>query len=113
MRFIIQLLVSEAIFGGDGAADRARHRNRWLAIKPPQSVACDQDGLACAWVRVKNDLLGSDLDFRSLNAFLIEEIARCHDAGFGARVGTGTIKVFGRSKWAIAILFIRSSHDGA
>jgi hypothetical protein len=104
MRFIIQLLVSVAIFGGDGAADRARH---------PQSVACDQDGLACAWVRVKNDLLGSDLDFRSLNAFLIEEIARCHDAGFGARVGTGTIKVFGRSKWAIAILFIRSSHDGA
>jgi hypothetical protein len=71
-------------------------------------VVCNQDGLAGAGVRVKNDLLGADLDFRSLNAFLIEEIAWCRDVGFCARMGRGTIKVFGRSRWAKAILFIRS-----
>jgi len=43
--------------------------------------SCDQDGFARAGVRVKNDLLGSDLDFRSLNAFLIDEIAWCRDVG--------------------------------
>jgi hypothetical protein len=73
--------------------------------------SCDQDGFARAGVRVKNDLLGSDLDFRSLNAFLIEEIGWCRDASFTA--GMGSTKVFGRSRWAIAILFIRSSHDDA
>jgi hypothetical protein len=77
------------------------------------ALACGQDGLARAGIRVKNDLLGSDLDLGSLNAFLIEEIAWCRDAGFCARMGTGTTKGFGRSKWAIAILFIRSSHGGA
>jgi hypothetical protein len=40
-------------------------------------VACDQDGLAGAGVRVKNDLLGSDLDFRIVNVFLIEKIVWC------------------------------------
>jgi hypothetical protein len=38
-------------------------------------VACDQDGFAGAGVRLKSNLLGSDLDFRILNAFLVEEIA--------------------------------------
>jgi hypothetical protein len=40
-------------------------------------VACDQDGFARAGVRLKNNLLGSDLDFRILNAFLVEEIVWC------------------------------------
>jgi hypothetical protein len=59
--------------GGDGAADRARHRIRWLAL---------QDGLARAAVRLKNDSSNSDLEFRILNAFLIEEIVWYRDVPF-------------------------------
>jgi hypothetical protein len=45
-------------------------------------VACDQDGFARAGVRLKNDLSSSDLEFRILNAFLIEEIVWYRDAAF-------------------------------
>jgi hypothetical protein len=44
--------------------------------------SCDQDGLAHAGVRLKNDLSSSDLDFRILKAFLIEEIVWYRDATF-------------------------------
>jgi hypothetical protein len=40
-------------------------------------VDCDQNGLARAGVRVKNDLLRSDLDFRIVNVFLIEKVVWC------------------------------------
>jgi hypothetical protein len=72
-------------------------------------VACDQDGLAGAGVRVKNDLLDSDPDFRIVNVFLIEKIVWCAMMPSAAEEH----RFFGRSKWAIAILFITSSHDGA
>src|SRR5712671_5901377 len=70
--------------GGDLLAAMAQLIERATAI----GGSSDQDGLARAGVRVKNDLLGSDLDFRSLNAFLIEEIAWCRDAGCRARMGS-------------------------
>jgi hypothetical protein len=48
-------------------------------------VACDQDGFARAGALLKSDLLGSDFDFKILNAFLIEEIVWNRDAGFRCR----------------------------
>jgi hypothetical protein len=67
-------------------------------------------------VRLKSDLLGSDFDCTILNAFLIEEIVWNRDAGLRCRsqhAVVANIRFFRRSKWAIAVLFIRSLHDGA